>query len=97
MIGEAPDSVKLDPEAKQLLTSFEPENGQIVDEDRLSYLGLTLRDVVHFLESQPFLLCARGSAKVKLGWGPYPQSGSKLRQRPPRRVPVPNTVSLQSS
>src|SRR5712692_11263978 len=45
-----------DPEAKQLITSFEPENGQIfVDEDRLSYLGLTLRDLVHFLESQPFL------------------------------------------
>jgi len=47
---------KFDPEAKQLITSFEPENGQIfVDEDRLSYLGLTLRDLVHFLESQPFL------------------------------------------
>ncbi len=47
---------KFDPEAKQLITSFEPENGQIfVDEDRLSYLGLTLRDLAHFLESQPFL------------------------------------------
>ena len=32
------------------------ENGQIfVDEDRLSSLGLTLRDLAHFLESQPFL------------------------------------------
>jgi predicted AlkP superfamily pyrophosphatase or phosphodiesterase len=47
---------KFDPEAKQLITSFEPENGQIfVDEDRLSSLGLTLRDLAHFLESQPFL------------------------------------------
>jgi hypothetical protein len=47
---------KFDPEAKQLITSFEPENGQIfVDEDRLSSLGLTLGDLVHFLESQPFL------------------------------------------
>ena len=47
---------KFDPEAKQLITSYEPENGQIfVDEDRLSYLGLTLRDLAHFLESQPFL------------------------------------------
>jgi len=46
---------KFDPEAKQLITSFEPENGQIfVDEDRLSSLGLTLRDLAHFLESQPF-------------------------------------------
>ena len=48
---------KFDPQAKQLITSFEPENGQIfVDEDRLSSLGLTLRDLAHFLESQPFLL-----------------------------------------
>jgi len=47
---------KFDPEAKQLITSFEPENGQIfVDEDRLSHLGLMLRDLAHFLESQPFL------------------------------------------
>ena len=47
---------KFDPEAKQLITSFEPENGQIfVDEDRLSHLGLTLRDLAHFLESQPYL------------------------------------------
>jgi hypothetical protein len=47
---------KFDPESKQLITSFEPENGQIfVDEDRLSSLGLTLRDLAHFLESQPFL------------------------------------------
>ena len=47
---------KFDPGAKQLITSFEPENGQIfVDEDRLSYLGLTLRDLAHFLEAQPFL------------------------------------------
>jgi hypothetical protein len=47
---------KFDPEAKQLITLFEPENAQIfVDEDRLSYLGLTLRDLVQFLESKPFV------------------------------------------
>ena len=47
---------KFDPEAKQLITSFEPENSQLyVNEDRLSALGLTLRDVAQFLESQPFL------------------------------------------
>ena len=57
----APDVIDLlqatfDPEAKQLITSFEPENGQIfVDEDRLSHLGLTLRDLARFLEAQPFL------------------------------------------
>jgi hypothetical protein len=47
---------KFDPEAKQLVTSFEAENCQIfVDVDRLSDLGLTLRDLALFLESQPFL------------------------------------------
>jgi hypothetical protein len=47
---------KFDPESKRLITSFEPENGQIfVDEVRLSSLGLTLRDLAHFLESQRFL------------------------------------------
>ena len=47
---------KFDPAAKQLITSFEPENCQIfVDEHRLSDLGLRLRDLAHFLESQPFL------------------------------------------
>jgi predicted AlkP superfamily pyrophosphatase or phosphodiesterase len=47
---------KFDPDAKQLITSFEAENCQIyVDMDRLSQLGLTLRDLANFLESQPFL------------------------------------------
>lgn len=47
---------KFDPEAKQLITSFEAENCQIyVDVDRLSQLGLTLRDLADFLESQPYL------------------------------------------
>jgi predicted AlkP superfamily pyrophosphatase or phosphodiesterase len=47
---------KFDPEAKKLITSFEAENCQIfVDQDRLSYLGLTLRELADFLESLPFL------------------------------------------
>jgi hypothetical protein len=47
---------KFDPESKRLIMSFEPENGQIfVDEVRLLSLGLTLGDLAHFLESQPFL------------------------------------------
>jgi hypothetical protein len=47
--------------------SFEPENGQIfVDEDRLAHLGLTLRDLAHFLESQPFLLrCSQTTRRAK--------------------------------
>ena len=45
-----------DPQAKRLILSFEPENGQIfVDEAWLAELGLTLRDLSAFLESQPFL------------------------------------------
>jgi hypothetical protein len=50
---------KFDPETKRLVTFFEPENSQIfVDEDRLSALGLTLRDLARFLESQPFIFAA---------------------------------------
>jgi hypothetical protein len=47
---------KFDPAAKQLVTSYEPENAQMfVDEDRLLHLGLTLDDMARFLESQPFV------------------------------------------
>src|SRR5438105_3801192 len=47
---------KFDPDAKQLVTSFEPENAQMfVDEDRLLHLGLTLDDLARFLEAQPFI------------------------------------------
>ena len=47
---------KFDPQAKQLVTSYEPENAQMfVDEDRLSRLGLTLGDLARFLETQPYI------------------------------------------
>ncbi len=47
---------KFDPEAKQIVTAFEPENLQIyIDEDRLAKLGLTLRDLAQFLKTQPFV------------------------------------------
>jgi hypothetical protein len=50
---------RFDPQAKKLVTSFEPENCQIfVDESRLAELGLTLRDLAEFLESQPFIFAA---------------------------------------
>jgi len=76
---------KFDPEAKQLITSFEPENGQIfVDEDRLSHLGLTLRDLARFLESQPFLFAVftnddvrRAADAAKLVTPPHRQSKYK--------------------
>ena len=49
-------NAKFDPEGKQLVASFESENCQIyIDEDRLSKLGLTLRDLAQFLESQPYM------------------------------------------
>ena len=50
---------KFDPEAKQLVTSYEPENAQMfIDEDRLSHLGLTLGDLSRVLEAQPFVFAA---------------------------------------
>ena len=61
---------KFDPEAKLLITSFEPENGQIfVDEDRLLHLGLTLSELAHFLESQPFLFAVFTVDEVGLAAG----------------------------
>jgi hypothetical protein len=57
---------KFDPEGKQLVTAFEPENLQIfVDEDRLSKLGLTLADLAGFLKSKPFLFAAFTNDEVR--------------------------------
>jgi hypothetical protein len=70
---------KFDPEAKQLITSYEPENGQIfVDDDRLSYLGLTLRDLAAFLESQPFLFAVFTNDEVR-------QAAYTAKAAPPTR------------
>jgi hypothetical protein len=56
---------KFDPQAKKLIVSFEPESSQIfVDEDRLAELGLRLRDLAAFLESQPFVFAAFTNADV---------------------------------
>jgi hypothetical protein len=50
---------RFDREARRLITSFEAENWQMfVDEDRLGGLGLTLRDLASFLESQSFIFAA---------------------------------------
>jgi hypothetical protein len=57
---------KFDPGAKQLITSFEPENLAIfVDEDRLKQLGLTLPDLARFLESQPYLFAVFTNDEVR--------------------------------
>ena len=50
---------EFDPREKLLVASFEPENGQIFEnEDRLSNRALTVRGLAGFLESQPFLYAA---------------------------------------
>jgi hypothetical protein len=57
---------RFDPEAKTLITSFDSENSQIyVDEDRLSSLGLRLRDLADFLESMPFLFAVFTEDEVR--------------------------------
>ena len=57
---------EFDPDGKQLVTGFEPENLQIfIDEDRLSKLGLTLDELAKFLKSQPFLFSVFTSAEVR--------------------------------
>ena len=43
-------------DSKDVRVRLRPRHHSIfVDEDRLSDLGLTLRDLAHFLESQPFI------------------------------------------
>jgi hypothetical protein len=57
---------QFDPEGKQLVTAFEPENLQIfIDEERLSKLGLRLPDLARFLRSQPFLFWAFTGDEVR--------------------------------
>jgi hypothetical protein len=61
---------KFDPEAKKLITAFDAENCQIfLDEDRLSVLGLTLRGLADFLESQPFLFAVFTNDDVRRASG----------------------------
>jgi hypothetical protein len=67
----APEVVDLlheqfDPQAKQLITAYEPENAQMfVDEDRLSHLGLTLGDLVRFLEAHSFVFAVFTQDEVR--------------------------------
>ncbi len=62
---------KFDPQAKQLVTSYEPENAQMfVDVDRLRRLGLTLRDLARVLEAQPFVFAVFTDEDVRRAWAP---------------------------
>ena len=57
---------KFDPQAKLLITSYEPENAQMfVDEDRLAHLGLTLGDLARFLETQPFIFAVFTNEEIR--------------------------------
>jgi hypothetical protein len=81
---------KFDPEAKRLITSFEPENLQIfVDEDRLQSLGLTLRDLAHYLESQPFIFAAFTNDDVR-GCGARSEACDANAQAIEGRIERPN-------
>jgi hypothetical protein len=64
---------RFDPQAKRLITSFEPENCQLfVDEDHLAELDLTLRDLAAFLEEQPFIFAAFTNDDARRARAPRP-------------------------
>jgi hypothetical protein len=72
---------RFDPEGKQLVTSYESENCQIyIDEGRLSKLGLTLRDLAQFLESQPYMFAVFTNDEVAREAGLKKSPTSRLRQ-----------------
>jgi hypothetical protein len=57
---------RFDPDTRQLVTYYEPENSQLfIDEDRLAALGLTLGDVARFLETQPYIFAAFTQEEVR--------------------------------
>ena len=71
---------KFDPEGKQLVTSYDPENCQIyIDEDRLAKLGLTLKDLARFLESQPYMFAVFTNDEVARVAATQKSSGSRTR------------------
>ena len=78
---------KFDPQAKQLVTSYEPENAQIfVDEDRLLHLGLTLGDLARFLEAQPFIFAVFTQDEVRRAAEPpkitTPRASKRSQMKP---------------
>jgi hypothetical protein len=73
---------KFDPEGKKLITAYDSENGQIyVDEERLSSLGLRLRDLADFLESMPFLFAVFTDDEVR-----HASDAAKSEPRPSGRA-----------
>jgi hypothetical protein len=80
----APDLIaavhgKFDPSEKKLVTSYESENSQLfIDERRLAQLGVTLRDLARFLESQPFVFAVFTEDDVRRAYG----AGGAARTHP---------------
>jgi hypothetical protein len=57
---------QFDPEARTLITYYEPENAQIfVDRDRLAALKLTLADIARFVQQQPYIFAAYTEEEVQ--------------------------------
>jgi hypothetical protein len=57
---------RFDPEARTLITYYEPENAQIfVDRERLATLGLKLDDLKAFLQTQTFIFAAYTEDEVR--------------------------------
>lgn len=74
---------KFDPQEKQLVTSYEPENAQMfVNEDRLSDLGLTLADLAGFLEAQPFVFAVFTHDEVRRAKPVTPTSSKGMKHAP---------------
>jgi hypothetical protein len=52
-------NARFDPKDRKVVPYYEPENAQIfVDMDRAEALGVTLRDMASFLETQPYIFAA---------------------------------------
>lgn len=61
---------RFDPQARALITYYEPENAQIfVDRERLATLRLTLGELSAFLQAQPFIFAAYTEDEVRLAAG----------------------------
>jgi hypothetical protein len=57
---------RFDPERRALISYYEPENQQLfVDQERLTTLGLTLKQLATFLESQPFVFATFTEDEVR--------------------------------
>jgi len=76
---------RFDPDRGALVRHFEASNNELfIDTDRLRDLGLTLKDVKQYLETQPFIHAAFTEDEVKRvdrdGKSPPPATATQLQQ-----------------